>query len=295
MIKRTIIVETPSRLSMKNGQLICSNIDDREDVKSAPIEDLGVVVIENQRASLTVPLINALTDNNVCVIYCDAHGLPSSVVLSLSANAIQSEVTRAQMQAGAVLNKRLWKQIVEAKIHNQARLLEKLGKEGDSLKPYYSNVKSGDSDNREGAAARVYWRTLFGSGFTRDRGGDSPNNLLNYGYSILRSAVARALVGSGLNLTYGLFHHNRYNPMPLADDVMEPFRPFVDEIVYELVSNGEYELTMEVKSFLVGVLSCDTVYSDCLRPLQIGLSMTTASLARCYLGQDKEMSLPMLE
>ena len=295
MLKRTIIVTSPSRLTLKNGQLVCTCISDDTDVKTAPVEDIGIVIVENQRATLSVPLISALAANNASVVFCDSHFMPSSVTMSLCSNATQSEMLKAQVSATEATNNRLWKQIIEAKIKNQASLLGKLGKDSNVLKPYYSNVKSGDADNREGIAARLYWKELFGSDFSRERDGGAPNNMLNYGYSILRTAVVRALLGSGLNLGFGIFHRNKYNPMPLADDVMEPFRPFVDEIVYELVCNGEIELTTEVKSFIVDVLSCDTVFDNNKRPLQVGLSMTTASLGRCYLEKQKKLSLPKLE
>jgi len=295
MIKRTIIISTPSYVSFKNNQLVCSNIDIGTDIKTAPIEDIGVVIVENQRSVLSVPVINALADNNVALVYCDSHYMPSSLLFSLSPNATQSEMHRLQIAANSAVNNNIWKQLIEAKIMNQSLLLNKLQKDGSALKPYYSNVKSGDIDNREGIAAKIYWRYLFGQEFIRDREGTAPNNLLNYGYSILRSAVARALFGSGLNPAFGVFHRNRYNPLPLVDDVMEPFRPFVDEIVFFLYENGEEELTKEVKEHLVSSLTCDTLFDKTRRPLQIGLSITTASICRFYKRETKKISLPKLE
>lgn len=292
MIKRAIFVNSPSRLSLKNNQLVCTKLDAPCDVKTAPVEDLGVVIVENQRAVLSMPLLNALAENNVSVIICDAKTMPSSVLTSLSANATQGEMIRAQVSARQSLRSRLWKQVVEAKIRNQAALLNKLGKDGSVLRPYYSNVKRGDLDNREGIAAKVYWSQLFGADFVRNRGGEMPNGILNYGYSVLRCAVARALLGSGINPSLGIFHRNRYNPMPLADDIMEPFRPYVDEIVYSLYTNGEDKLSSNVKGYLLRVLSCDTFYGDLLRPLQVGLSYTTASLGRCFMGEDKKIVFP---
>lgn len=291
MIKRSIIISSPSRLSLKNSQLVCCGLDDKQS-KSAPIEDLGVVIIENQRAVLSVPLLNALADNNVTVIFCDGKTMPNSMMVSMSANSTQGEMLRAQVAVGQTINKRLWKQVIEAKIKNQSALLNRLGRDGNILKPFYSNVKSGDADNREGIAAKLYWKELFGPDFIRDRDGDPPNCLLNYGYSILRSAVTRALMGSGISPAIGIFHRNRYNPMPLSDDIMEPYRVYVDEIVYELVKNGEYELTTDVKGFLIEVLSCDTLVGNIRRPLQLGLSATTASLGRCFKGEDKALVLP---
>lgn len=295
MIKRTIYITTPSRISLKNAQLVCTNKDDETDVKTAPIEDIGCLIVENQRASLTLPVLNALADNNTSVVICNQRTMPNAILVSLDANTTQSEIIRAQQEASAPLKKVLWKQLVTAKIKNQSMLLSKLGKDGARLKPLYCNVKSGDSDNREGAAARLYWPMLFGEDFFRDRNGDGPNILLNYGYSILRAATVRALMGSGLSPAFGLFHHNRYNAMPLADDVMEPYRPFVDEIVYLSYANGDSSLTTEIKTRLAGILTKDTIFGDCMRPLEIGLSTTTSSLAKCVLGLSKSLTLPQLE
>jgi len=193
------------------------------------------------------------------------------------------------------LKKGLWKQIVEAKIRNQAALLRKLGKDGDRLKPCYRNVRSGDADNREGVAAKLYWQELFGPGFVRMREGETPNNLLNYGYTILRAAVARSLMGSGLFPAFGIFHRNRYNAFPLADDVMEPYRPYVDELVWRLDAEGRSQLTREVKGELLRLLFVDTRFEKVLRPLDVGLTFTTSSLAKCFGGERKRILYPLLE
>lgn len=177
---------------------------------------------------------------------------------------------------------------------NQSAVLSLVGKNKDVLKPYYSNVKSGDSDNREGLAAKVYWNNLFGNSFKREREGCPPNALLNYGYAILRAAAARALLGSGLLPNLGIFHKSRYNAFPLADDAMEPYRPFVDEIVYRLYGNGATELNKESKTEIMRVLNCDVNIGKVKRPLQIALTMTTASLVKYYTGEIKKLSLPII-
>lgn len=192
------------------------------------------------------------------------------------------------------MKKQAWKQIIESKIENQAAVLALAGKNKDILKPYYNNVKSGDSDNREGLAAKVYWNCLFGNSFKRARDGCTPNALLNYGYAILRAAVARALLGSGLLPNLGIFHKSRYNAFPLADDVMEPYRPFVDEIVYRLYGNGITELNKESKSEIMRVLNSDVNIGKVKRPLQIALTITTASLVKYYSGEIKKLSLPIM-
>ena len=210
-------------------------------------------------------------------------------------NRTQGESYRAQLEASEPLKKGVWRQIVEAKIRNQAALLTKLGREGDRLKPCYCNVRSGDADNREGVAARIYWAELFGREFVRMREGAAPNNLLNYGYTILRAAVARSLMGAGLFPAMGIFHRNRYNAFPLADDVMEPYRPYVDEAVYGLYAQGRVQLTQEVKGALLRVLFADTRFAKVMRPLEVGLTFTAASLAKCFAGTGKKIVYPLLE
>ena len=242
-----------------------------------------------------MPLLNALADNNAAVIVCSDKFMPNAMLMNLDANSTQGETFRAQMSAKEPLKKNIWKQIVEAKIRNQASLLNKLGKDVNSLKPFYQNVKSGDPDNREGVAARLYWNELFDEDFIRFRTGPSPNEMLNYGYTVLRAAVARALAGSGLLPCIGIFHKNRYNAFPLADDVMEPYRPFVDEIVFHLYANGENSLNKYSKAEILKLLYVDTFFENVTRPLDIGLSITTASLARCYNGLQKKISYPLLK
>ena len=221
--------------------------------------------------------------------------MPNAMFMNLDSNSTQGESFRAQLSATEPLKKNIWKQIVEAKIRNQAALLRKLDKDGDSLKPYYQNVKSGDSDNREGVAAKLYWNELFDEKFIRSRTGLSPNEMLNYGYTVLRAAVARSLTGSGLLPAIGIFHRNRYNAFPLADDVMEPYRPFVDEIVFHLYADGENSLNKHSKSEILKLLYTDTFFENVTRPLDIGLSITTASLAKCYNGLQKKIIYPLLK
>lgn len=295
MLKRALFFSTPYCLSLRNGQMIIHTREAPDMQKSVPIEDIGFVVLEDQQTSVTLPLLNALSDNNVAVILCGDNRMPNAMLMNLDSNKTQGESYRAQIDASEPLKKGLWKQIVEAKIRNQAALLRKLGRDGDKLKPYYMNVKSADADNREGIAARIYWSELFGANFTRFREGTPPNNLLNYGYTLLRAAVARSIMGSGLFPAFGIFHRNRYNAFPLADDLMEPYRPYVDEQVYNLYRQGHEQLTREVKSALLRVLFADTRFDNVTRPLEVGLTFTTSSLAKCFAGIRKKITYPLLE
>ncbi len=285
---------SPVALSLKYGQLVVKSLEDDKTL-TRPVEDIGFLIIDNPMVSLTIPLLNELAANNVAVIICDKKQMPQAMLQPLVGNTTLQESHKFQIEAASPIKKQMWKQLVEAKIKNQAALLDRLGKEGQMLKPFYANVKSGDTDNREGAAARVYWSQLFENGFKRNRDGDSPNQFLNYGYTILRAAVARALVGSGLYPAFGIFHRNRYNAFPLADDVMEPYRPFVDEVVYSLCQDDETnDLDNNVKSRLLRVLFADVKIGKMTRPLEVALSLTTASLVKVFKGDAKKLTLPRM-
>ncbi len=292
MLKRTLVFTSPMTLSLKNQQLVIAYKDSPDDKQTAPIEDVGMVLLENQQTSITLPLLNALAENDVQVVICNSKGMPSAMMQSMNSNNLQGETLRTQIACGEVLKKQLWKQIVESKIKNQASLLNGIGENGSILKPYYTNVRSGDVDNREGIAARIYFQHLFGDGFIRDRDEPGINTMLNYGYSILRAATCRAIVSSGLLPAIGIHHHNRSNAYPLADDLMEPYRPFVDGIVYDLALRGEVELTKSTKSDLISVLYTDTMFERVKRPLSVGLSMTTASVVKCLSKELNTISLP---
>lgn len=296
MLKRTLFISNPYHLSVKNNQLVVSTKGGMA-IKTAPIEDIGFVVLENHEISFTMKLVEQLTENNVAVVFCDSKHMPSAMLLPLDANHIQNEIFRAQIEASEPLKKNLWKQVIEAKIANQARLLDKLGKNSAKLKALTKMVKSGDSDNREGFAARLYWTEMFSSSFIRDRFGMPPNLFLNYGYILLRSAVARSLAGSGLLATFGIHHHNRYNAFCLADDIMEPYRPYVDELVYRMNEKwpDEIEITTEHKAELLQLMTADVRIGENQRPLMVALSQTTASLARCFSGEERKLVLPVFE
>ena len=295
MLKRTLLFTSPVYLSLKDEQLVVCFKDTPDDKRTIPIEDIGFVLIDNPMVSITMPLINALADNNVALIFCDEKSMPNAMLQNLDTHSLQCEILNKQIAIGEVLKKNLWKQTIEAKIKNQSKLLMKLGKDGNVLKPYYSNVKSGDADNREGAAARIYWMRLFGNDFVRDRNLPGINSLLNYGYTILRAATTRALMGAGLLPAIGIFHHNRSNAFPLADDIMEPYRPYVDEIVYGMFNDGMTELNQKSKSSLLHVLFCDTHFSKVTRPLSIALTMTAASLVKCFSREMDKISYPLMK
>lgn len=303
MIKKTLFFGNPAYLSVKNSQLVVKRTDpetQQEVVRTVPIEDIGVVVLEDRQITITNVALDALLQNNCAVITCDEKHMPAGMLLPLEGNTIQSERFANQIDASLPLKKQLWQQTVQAKIRNQASVLKRLsGVEVGCMLAWANDVKSGDSENLEGRAAAYYWKNIFPSlpGFTRDREGEMPNNLLNYGYAIVRAVIARALVASGLLPTLGIHHHNRYNAYCLADDIMEPYRPYVDESVINIMrSDIDYgELTPELKKQLLGLPVTEVMIGGQRSPLMVAASQTTASLCKCYSGELRKMAYPTME
>ncbi len=295
MLKRTLYFTKPAYLSVKNLQLIVE-FKDENNTASVPVEDIGFMVIENMQITLSLNLISELMNNNVAVVFCNAKHHPQSMLLNMEGNHQQTEIYRQQASASEPLKKKLWKQTVVAKIENQAKALDKIGLDSNPLPNLAMNVKSGDIDNREGVAARFYWKKLFGKNFIRDRYGDWPNSLLNYGYIVLRAAVARALTGSGLLPSFGIFHSNRYNAFCLADDIMEPYRPFIDLLAWDIYQKyPELEvLEKEIKAEMLEILSSDVGMKKQTRPLMVAITHTTASLAACFCGTKKQIEYPKI-
>ncbi|MDR0969942.1 MAG: type II CRISPR-associated endonuclease Cas1 [Lentimicrobiaceae bacterium] len=308
MIKRTLYFENPAYLSMKNRQLVIKlpeveRNDDlpesfkAESVRTVPIEDIGIVILDNKQITLTHGLIEALLENNCALITCNSNRMPCGVMLPLESNTLQNERFTAQIEVSVPLKKQLWQQTIQAKIENQANLLKNMRHaEVRNMLVWAKDVKSGDPDNLEGRAAAYYWKNIFPdiAKFTRGRNGEPPNNLLNYGYAVLRSVVARALVASGLLPTLGIHHHNRYNAYCLADDIMEPYRPFVDKLVTEIVDSGTdvQELSKDIKIKLLGIPVLDVIINSQRSPLMIAAGQTAASLAKCYLGESRKIVYP---
>lgn len=293
MVKRTLFFSHAVCLSVRHKQLVIFSKETQEETL-VPIEDIGFVIVENALVSLTIPLINELTDNNCALIFCNEKHLPFSMTMPLDCNEIQSQLFSAQINAKLPVKKNCWKQIVEYKIKNQGLVLKKYDLNFARLVDFSKCVKSGDATNMESQAAKFYWDNLFGKNWYRDRFGDFPNNYLNYGYAILRAAMARALVGSGLLPTLGIHHHNKYNAYCLADDLMEPYRPFIDDEVVEYISANpdEKELGLEFKTKILKVLARDVKMENLTRPMMVALSMTSSSLADALSNESEKLKLP---
>ncbi len=315
MIKRTLYFGSPAYLSTKDKQLIIttpeqhSEIDNEEqsmdenerykyrtNQNSVPIEDIGILILDNNQITITQGLLSSLLENNSAVVTCNSSHMPAGLLLPLSVNQIQQEKFEAQINASVPVKKQLWQQTISAKIKNQAALLRLKGIKAENMLKWSKTVKSGDAGNLEGRAAVYYWKNLFPKEleFTRDRYGLPPNQLLNYGYAVLRAVVARSLIASGLLPTLGIHHHNKYNAYCLADDIMEPYRPYVDSLVCEIIENGEdfEELTPSIKKQLLEIPAMTIMISNEKSPLMVGVQRTTASLAKCFSGEIRKINYP---
>jgi CRISPR-associated endonuclease cas1, NMENI subtype len=308
MIKRTLCFSNPIYLSLRNAQLVLHipEVENnktlpeaikKEAERTIPIEDIGVVILDNRRITITSGAMEALLENNCAVITCNQKSMPIGLLLPLCGNTTQNERFRSQLEASLPLRKQLWQQTIKQKILNQEHVLRiNTAQETKCMRVWSNDVRSGDSDNLEARAAAYYWRNVFTTypNFVRDREGTPPNNLLNYGYAILRAIIARALVGSGLLPTLGIHHHNRYNAYCLADDIMEPYRPYVDQLVLDIIQcNLEIsDITRDLKMQLLGIPMLDVVINGKRSPLMIAAQQTTASLAKCFAGECKRISYP---
>ena len=309
MIKRTLYFGNDAYLNTKDRQLIISYPDEEKKTLSVPIENIGVVILDAYRLTISQNLIARLLENNVALITCNGKRMPQGLMLNLDGNHIQQERFKTQIESSMPLKKQLWQHTVKAKISNQRKLLIQLmpnsiqmraGKEFENMLYWQDSVKSGDPDNYEARAAAYYWKNIFSEfvqNFVRGRFETSPNNLLNYGYAILRAVTARSLVASGLLPTLGIHHHNKYNAYALADDIMEPYRPFVDEIVYGIVRNSsanEIELNTKLKAELLQIPAIDVIIDGEKSPLMIAMQRTTASLHNCFAGTSRKILYPVL-
>lgn len=295
MIKRTLYFGNPAYLKTSNEQLVIE-LPDTGETKQAPIEDIGLLILDHQQITITQAVMSKLLANNTAVITCDETHHPTGLFLNLDGHSLQSQKQQAQLEASIPLKKQLWQQTVMAKIQNQAALLMQEREQAKFLTELAKDVKSGDADNAEAVAAAYYWKRIFPAflEFRRERYGPPPNNLLNYGYSILRAMVARSLVASGMLPTFGIHHRNQYNSYCLADDIMEPYRPFVDKVVCDIVRmNGKFlEMTPKMKQAILALPAMDVQMGGQKSPLMNAVQRTTASLAKCFEGKTRKILYP---
>lgn len=296
MIKRTLFFSNPAYLSTKNNQLVVSFPDSAKELKTIPIEDVGMLVLENQQITITNGLLSKLITNKAAILNCNEFHMPVGLLQPLVGHSEQTERMRHQLNASIPLKKSLWQQTISAKITNQGYVLEELHIPARKLFKWANEVKSGDTENHESRAAVYYWKQFFDlDEFTRNQHGNAPNNLLNYGYAILRGITARALVSSGMLPSVGIFHKNKYNAYCLVDDIMEPYRVYVDVLVNDIVQNTEdiTVLTTALKMELLKLLTMDVYIDGKYSPLVIAMSRTTNSLYKCFSGESRKILYPL--
>lgn len=291
MIKRTLYFGNPCYLSKKQSQLI---IELENDIKTVPIEDIGIIILDNYQITITNAVLQSLVENNVAILTNDERHMPIGLMLPLASHSTYTEKLKYQLSASLPLKKGLWQQTIKMKILNQAALLSQMEIKIENMKYWASQVKSGDPDNYEARAAAYYWNTIFNIEFKRGRFGDPPNNILNYGYAILRAVVARSLVASGALPALGIHHRNKYNAYCLADDIMEPYRPYVDRKVLSLMASDWFdgELTIDAKRFLLEIPAMDISINNSKSPLMVGMQQTTSSLMQCFEGISRKIIYP---
>ncbi len=293
MIKRTLEISSgPARLSIAHRQLVIERTEGP--ATTVPIEDIGVVIVDHPAVTYTHSVFTELMEAGAAVVLCSRDHHPAGVFLPIDAHSTQTERHHHQIEASLPFKKQAWARIIRAKIARQADVIKEIAGKDEGLSALSARVRSGDPDNLEAQAAQRYWKVLFGTDFRRDRDATGPNSALNYGYAIIRAAVGRAIVGSGLIPSLGLHHHNRSNPFCLADDLMEPYRPFIDIKVSELARSGHAlaELDRTAKAALLSVLN-ETIEIGVHRtPIGLAIHQTTASLARSYESGKPDFDLP---
>ncbi|MFN8710057.1 MAG: type II CRISPR-associated endonuclease Cas1 [Planctomyces sp.] len=286
------ISQQPARLRVERRQLVIQPPEGN--AYSVPLEDIAVLVVAHPQVSYTQAVLSDLVGNGGAFVTCDEKRMPNGMLLPLDTHSTQTARFHLQFELPLPRRKRLWQQVVQSKIAMQAMLLVEQTGCDYGLTPLIGQVRSGDPSNVEARAARRYWPALFGNEFRRDRGAEDVNAMLNYGYAILRAAMARAVCASGLHPSVGLHHHNKYNSWCLADDLMEPFRPCVDRAVYRLSIGGRKvpDMTSETRGQILQSLTSWLGVNDTQRTLFDALTLAAQSLRRAMTDMDVELEFP---
>lgn len=290
------ISQEGTTLRVRNDQLVIQRNSEKDD-KTVPLEDIAILVVSHAQTTYTHSVLTGLTQKGGSLIVCDEKHLPSGMCLPLGGHSLQAERAILQMEAATPVKKQLWKQIVCAKIKEQSVLLRCFRQRDYGLERLRKEVRSGDPDNIEARAAKIYWRHIFNIPFHRNRFGDPPNNMLNYGYAILRAIIARGICGAGLYPALGLHHHNRYNGFCLADDLMEPFRTIVDRAVVETIHTTDttpLDLTPAIKATLIQPLLQRFRFNGEFRTLFDIASISANSIVEAFQRTRKDLLLPDL-
>ena len=294
MIKRLIeISDGPTFLCIELDQLVLQR--QGAEIGRVPVEDIGLLIVDHHSTTYTHSVLTRLVEKGAAVVVCDQHHLPAGMLVGYEGNELVAQRVAMQAAVRVTVKKRLWRQIVRQKIRGQVKNLAVNDPAGPAMLELARRVRSGDASNCEGQAAGIYWPAVFGEEFRRDRYGLPPNNLLNYGYMVMRAAVARAIVSAGLQPALGLHHHHRNNAFALADDLVEVVRPMVDAVVIDLALHKRHlELDRESKGALLGLLGQTVTVGEQSGPMMVALHRIIGSLARCYEGVGRELELPDL-
>lgn len=298
MLRRTLFFGNPARLSIRREQLLVE-LPMQQESRTVHLEDVGMILLEHPQISVTQAVLQRCMKEGVVLINCDEKHMPQGIMLPLEGHVEMQERHRQQLETSQPLRKQLWAQTVQAKIRNQDGLLRDRGIVLPRMERLAREVLSGDSGNCEAQAAALYWPALFETfpAFVRDRYGEPPNHLLNYGYAILRAMTARALIASGLILALGIHHRNKYNAFCLADDIMEPYRPYVDALVCDLCDEGldGEPMTLDQKTRILGMASMDVRIEGQRSPLWNAVIRSAQSLQRCFAGSARKLLYPDYE
>lgn len=295
MIKIVVDIGDRAYLHIRNKQLLIEK--DGRIVDTIPVEDLGILILHHPAITISQAAVITCQKENVVLVFCDERHIPYSVLLPLvEGHSLHQKVLRQQLDLRITAQKRLWQQIVKYKIHEQSLTLRLLGYDSSNLDLLEKKVRPGDSENHEAQAAQQYWPLLFGNHFRRDYKMEGINSLLNYGYAVIRAMVARALVGTGLHPAIGLHHHNQYNGLCLADDLMEPFRPWIDYLVHTMVEHqDEPRVDRHSKQILLQLLNDKVFWRDKAMPFMVASHHLATNLKRAYADKGEKLDFPFLE
>lgn len=291
-MERIVDIATDGRhLSAYRGFMLIS--EEREEIGRIPLDDVGAVIVHAHGVTWSTNLVVALAERGALMVLCGSNHAPVAVCMPLDGHHGQNARMRAQWDAGKPLAKQLWREVVVAKIRWQAAVLEAQGIDANAFDMLARRVRSGDPDNVEAQAARRYWPLLMGEDFRRDRASGGQNGLLNYGYTVLRSLIARSVVAAGLHPSIGIHHANRGNPFALADDLIEPFRPLVDALTLQLAARGCVEVSPEAKRAFAGLIAFDLAGEMGTTTVSVAAMKLAQSVARCFeTGRSSELTLP---
>ena len=295
MVKRSVAISSGGFLSIKNRQLVHER--EQKVVNTAPLEDLALIIVDTPEVCWTSALLAECAEQGIAVVFCGPKHLPSGILVPSVGNHLMAYTQRKQLEAKLPTKKRIWQTVITAKVQGQAQVLRENQRDDTALRKLIPLIKSGDTTNMEGVAAARYFPLLFGESFTRDPDCAGINSRLNYGYAIMRAAVVRALVLSGLNPSVGIWHHNRFNPFALADDLIEPLRPIVDQTVLNSLSEfdpKEEDLRPPIKRYLVGVLSAEVGWEGARFPLDTALQRYCAQVREALIEGGTDVQCPTI-